>query len=297
MGSKLRYVPVPEPSQGASVYSSWYKQTYPDQVLSLAETSNEGLVTVDNSGTVRLWETGVANLERSYDEWRKMLGSQDPQLTIERDKVGDIDTPKHGKIDPNNAPHIGGNVWAGGVGGRDTAGLGGVGGPYRLDAGHDVHQVSEAVKSQVPEHIRAAAREMNRKAFEERLREIRMSAYDAELYDKYASQVRKQVQALRTIISGLQAKAKERQWLKNQTQGELDDMRLIEGITGEKSIYKKRGEQEPEPGTPQEKPKKLRLLVDVSGSMYRFNGNSNTNWLRLNGIIALDKYATCTYRT
>ena len=51
------------------------------------------------------------------------------------------------------------------------------------------------------------------------------------------------MQSLRTIISGLQAKSKERQWMKNQTQGELDDMRLIEGITGEKSIYKKRGEQ------------------------------------------------------
>ena len=56
-------------------------------------------------------------------------------------------------------------------------------------------------------------------------------------------QVRKQVQSLRTIISGLQAKSKERQWMKNQTQGELDDLRLIEGITGEKSIYKKRAEQ------------------------------------------------------
>jgi len=54
--------------------------------------------------------------------------------------------------------------------------------------------------------------------------------------------------------------------------GELDDTKLIEGITGEKSIYKKRGEHEPEPGAPQEKPKRLRLLVDVSGSMYRFNG-------------------------
>jgi len=78
---------------------------------------------------------------------------------------------------------------------------------------------------------------------------------------------------LKTIISGLQAKAKDRQWLKNQTSGELDDTRLIEGITGEKSIYKRRGEQDPEPGAPQEKPKRLRLLVDVSGSMYRFNGH------------------------
>ena len=55
--------------------------------------------------------------------------------------------------------------------------------------------------------------------------------------------------------------------------GELDDTRLIEGITGEKSIYKKRAEQDPEPGAPQEKPKLMRLLVDVSGSMYRFNGH------------------------
>ena len=39
------------------------------------------------------------------------------------------------------------------AGGRDTAGLGGVGGPYRLDAGHDVHQVPQEVKDQVPEHV------------------------------------------------------------------------------------------------------------------------------------------------
>ena len=59
--------------------------------------------------------------------------------------MGDLDSPKHGKIDPENAPHVGGNQWAGGTGGRDTAGLGGVGGPYRLDAGHDVHQVRGTV--------------------------------------------------------------------------------------------------------------------------------------------------------
>lgn len=38
--------------------------------------SEEGLVTVDNSGTVRLWETGVANLERSLQEWRQMIGDE-----------------------------------------------------------------------------------------------------------------------------------------------------------------------------------------------------------------------------
>lgn len=53
-------------------------------------------------------------------------------------------------------------------GGRDTAGLGGKGGPYRLDAGHKVYQVSQAEKDAVPEEVRRAAREMAEKAFKDR---------------------------------------------------------------------------------------------------------------------------------
>ena len=48
------------------------------------------------------------------------------------------------------------------------------------------------------------------------------------------------------VLLLLQAKGKERQWLRNKTQGDLDDSKLIEGLTGEKAIYKHRGEQEPE---------------------------------------------------
>ena len=124
----------------------------------------------------------------------------------------------------------------------------------------------------MPEEVRQAAREMAQKAFKERLREINMSEYDAEVYENFSGNVRAQVKSLRVILDSLQAKGKERQWLKNQTYGDLDDSKLIEGITGEKAIYKRRGEKEPELGTPQEKPKRIRLVVDVSGSMYRFNG-------------------------
>jgi len=56
-------------------------------------------------------------------------------------------------VDEKNAPHVGGNTWAGGTGGRDTAGLGGKGGPYRLDAGHDVYQLSDEEKNSVPEDV------------------------------------------------------------------------------------------------------------------------------------------------
>ena len=56
-----------------------------------------------------------------------------------------------------------------------------------------------------------------------------MSQYDADVYEKFASQVRKQVQSLRLIINGLQAKAKDRQWLKNQTMGifSFTDLKIL----------------------------------------------------------------------
>ncbi|KAK7809059.1 LOW QUALITY PROTEIN: hypothetical protein U0070_013245, partial [Myodes glareolus] len=193
-------------------------------------------------------------------------------ITIERDSNEDVSDPKHGKEDPDNMPHVGGNTWAGGTGGRDTAGLGGKGGPYRLDAGHPVYQVSEVEKDAVPEHVKRAAREMAQKAFQQRLKEIQMSEYDAATYERFSGAVQRQVHALRVILDNLQAKGKERQWLRHQATGELDDAKIIDGLAGEKAIYKRRGDLEPQLGSPQQKPKRLRLVVDVSGSMYRFNG-------------------------
>ncbi|CAB0011014.1 unnamed protein product [Nesidiocoris tenuis] len=194
------------------------------------------------------------------------------QMTIKRDSGLEMSGPKHGKVDEKNEPHVGGNTWAGGTGGRDTAGLGGKGGPYRLDAGHDVHQISDEEKAAVPEHVRKAAREMGLKAFKEKLKEIKMSEYDAKLYEQFSNAVSKQVQAVRVLLGNLQSKSKERQWQKHQTTGELDDTKLIEGVTGEKNIYRRRAEAKPDPGSPQLKPKRLKMVVDVSGSMYRFNG-------------------------
>ena len=66
MTIQVRYIPVPEAAQMSS-YAAWYKTTYPDRVLALCPMSGDGLVTADNAGTVRLWETGVANLERSLE--------------------------------------------------------------------------------------------------------------------------------------------------------------------------------------------------------------------------------------
>lgn len=270
---KVKYIPVPR-SMSVSPYTNWLSKVSESDVL-VASLGSGGVFTVDMGGYVRLWETGLDTLQRSLMEWRNMIGSEDGrplQITIQRDSGLDVSAPKHGKIDPLNTPHVGGNQWAGGTGGRDTAGLGGKGGPYRLDAGHKVYQVSQVEKDAVPEEVRRAAREMGEKAFKERLKAINMSEYDAATYERFSNAVRRQVQSLRIILDSLQAKGKERQWLKNQALGELDDAKIIDGLAGEKAIYKRRGELDPEPGSPQQKPKRLRVLADVSGSMYRFNG-------------------------
>ena len=92
--------------------------------------------------------------EEKLMEWeivkqRSMMNKSDPRT--------DIGSPKHGKVDPNNKPHVGGNTWAGGSGGSDTSGLGGRSGPYRNDSGHDVHQVSDEAKNAVSQEIKNEA--------------------------------------------------------------------------------------------------------------------------------------------
>lgn len=83
-----------------------------------------------------------------------------PHIGAARRPPPTASSPKHGKVDPKNTPHTGGNTWAGGTGGSDTAGLGGRGGPYRLDAGHHVTQVDEAEKMDVSDEARRAAKAM-----------------------------------------------------------------------------------------------------------------------------------------
>ncbi|KAJ8030585.1 von Willebrand factor A domain-containing protein 8 [Holothuria leucospilota] len=269
---KVKYIPVPSANIN-NFGQNWLTAHHTS--IQLGKTPRDSLVTVDAGGSVRVWETGRTQLLNSLQEWHSMIGEdgRPVQLTIERDSDSmDFPEPKMGRIDPTNQPHVGGGMWAGGTGGRGTAGLGGMGGPYRLDAGHDVTQVSQVQKDNVPEEVLRAAREVAKKAFQDRLKEIQMSEYDGEAYKKISERVRRQVKMLTVTLDSLQAKGKERQWLKNQSAGDLDDLKLIEGLTGEKSIYKRRGEKEPEMGSPQEKPKRLRLVVDVSGSMYRFNG-------------------------
>eukprot|EP01065_Artemidia_motanka_P045422 TRINITY_DN667_c0_g1_i1.p1 TRINITY_DN667_c0_g1~~TRINITY_DN667_c0_g1_i1.p1 ORF type:complete len:1933 (+),score=528.40 TRINITY_DN667_c0_g1_i1:53-5800(+) len=189
---------------------------------------------------------------------------------MKRDKSRDASgKPKHGEEDDKQ--HVGGNRWAGGSGGADTAGLGGKGGPYRLDKGHDVHQISDEAKKDISEEAKAAARKMGKEALEKRLQEIKMGTDEFELYRSLYTDVEQEVVALRAVLRGLEAAQRERIWLKG-TEGELDDNRLVDARAGERNVFKRRADKRPRFGEAQLRPKRIAFVFDVSASMYRFNG-------------------------
>ncbi|KAF4730560.1 von Willebrand factor A domain-containing protein 8, partial [Perkinsus olseni] len=177
--------------------------------------------------------------------------------------------PKHGKED--DAPHVGGNTYAGGTGGADTAGLGGVGGPYRLDKGHPVHQVSDEVKSSISPEAAEAARKMGQEALRKRLEEIRMSASDWQRYKELVNSVSDEIGQLRRVLHTTDSRLRERRWLPS-SEGELDENKLVDALAGDRRVYRRRALQEPKAGEPQVLPKHLSIVLDISASMYRFNG-------------------------
>ncbi|VEU39285.1 unnamed protein product [Pseudo-nitzschia multistriata] len=180
-----------------------------------------------------------------------------------------LSDPKFGKWDDKNEAHVGGNQWAGGTGGSDTAGLGGRGGPYRLDRGHRVHQVSNEAKEEVSEQAKLVAKQIAKKALDDHLQRIKMGQEDYEMYKEFSANIQNEVSRLKNILANIESRGSERGWLKRQSYGDIDDAKLVDGITGDKYIYKRRGSIE---DSPIPKRKQIRFVMDVSGSMYRFNG-------------------------
>ena len=80
------------------------------------------------------------------------------------------------------------------------------------------------------------------------------------------------------MLETLRRRSEERGWLKQQSSGELDDARLVDGLAGERQVFKRRGSlsdpfQDPNKGKGKAR---IYFALDVSGSMYRFNGQVHT---------------------
>ena len=59
-----------------------------------------------------------------------------------------------------------------------------------LFTGHQVHQLSDEEKAAVPEEVQRAAREKAEKAFQDRLKDIKMTAFDQEQYEEFSGPIR-----------------------------------------------------------------------------------------------------------
>jgi hypothetical protein len=112
----------------------------------------------------------------------------------------------------------------------DTAGLGGRGGPYRVDRGHKVHQVSDEAKAQVSKETAEAAKQMAEAALKERLQEIGISETEWKMYDGLVQPIRADIVNLKGLLKAVESKKTERAWIKRQSYGEIDDAKLVVSI-------------------------------------------------------------------
>ena len=92
-----------------------------------------------------------------------------------------------------------------------------------------------------------------------------------QLYAKLLESVADEVLKLRVVLEAAEAKEREREWLSNQLSGDLDDSKIVDGASGERRVYRKRGEPEKKLGLVQRLPKRIVFAVDLSASMARMN--------------------------
>lgn len=128
----------------------------------------------------------------------------------------------------------------------------------------------------VAPHIRQDVAESSkgiREAFlNSRLKQISMNMLDYNKYVNSKHRIDKYVKQLRNVLETTEAKKKERVWVSRQTSGDFDERRLIDGLTGEKNVYKRRSNLS-EFHSVKRSPKRIFFSFDVSASMSRYNAH------------------------
>ena len=128
----------------------------------------------------------------------------------------------------------------------------------------------------------AAAIEKNRGTLSEGSGSL-ISGPSRERYDQLRHSVNTAIFQLKSVLEAAEAKHRERQWLKNQLSGDIDDQRLVDGITGDGRIFRRRGTPDKKHGLMQLRPKRMIFLFDCSASMARMNASDGR----------LDRMASC----
>ncbi|ORX55569.1 hypothetical protein DM01DRAFT_1334962 [Hesseltinella vesiculosa] len=272
--------------------------------VAMCELTNGHLVTMDNIGTVRVFQVSPNELFRAANTWKQMVGVDQKALSViyeTEEKNGSLQQSEQDgssgssdKCEGGNGRGSGGDQGTGDAqggesqgdgegqqGGGGGGGGGGLNGKGSNDNDNgreeasleDINNLRLKTADDVPEQVNEARKELHDNAMQKMLDKIEMNRGDYDMFQQYMENVRREVRELRVILESVEAKNKERVWLKNQSSGDLDDTKIIEGLTGERAIYKKRGDDDPELGLFQDKPKRMNFVFDLSASMFRFNAH------------------------
>ncbi|KAJ3293424.1 hypothetical protein HDU79_000368, partial [Rhizoclosmatium sp. JEL0117] len=263
-------------------------------VVSMIELANGNLLTVDLTGMARVWQTEGTDISIEMNEWKRLVGALEvSNLSIlysgEKENYPDAAEEIYSeskKIEDQLQGQKGDDSGGAGSGGQGVSGSGGSGGDGEGGSGGsgsggeqaaegrqsgtvDLSSFSLRTANDVPKEVTDAQKQMHEIAMQKRLEQLKMTEKDMQSFAFYRQHITREIRELRAIIEATEAKNKERVWLRNQSTGDVDDTKLVEGVTGERAIYKRRGE---DTSVFQQKPKKLHISFDLSASMTRFNG-------------------------
>jgi hypothetical protein len=127
------------------------------------------------------------------------------------------------------------------------------------------------MKAEVSEEAARRARIMAKEALEQKLKEIKMGNNDWKRYSNLRSQVEEQITQLKSHLREIKKRSEERVWMKKQSSGELDENRLVDALAGERDVFRRRGNPSNVSNPTASEKINIKLIVDISASMYRFN--------------------------
>ncbi|KAJ2997148.1 von Willebrand factor A domain-containing protein 8 [Globomyces sp. JEL0801] len=262
---------------GDSILGTTEKRHF--SVGKILETQNGDILVMDAIGNVNVFQADHQRTMMEMKAWTNLTGALDSgtlRIIYEGDHPSKLSNEEildatEGLIG-NEGKGIGGDGGEGnGEGSGEGGGSGGAsngqgsGGPAQaltVDARREV--------GELPKEVTDAQKELHRENMANYLKQIDMKSQDMDKFLAYKENVQMEIRELRVVLESVEAKNKERIWMRNKTSGDIDDTRLVEGLSGERAIYRLRGEDDD--SMFHQKPKKLFFVFELSASMMRFNG-------------------------
>ncbi|EGF84196.1 hypothetical protein BATDEDRAFT_84927 [Batrachochytrium dendrobatidis JAM81] len=255
----------------------------------LVELPDGNLLFMNNLGLVSVVQIQAEQTAEDEKHWKKLTGMQDENtlkiiyngnhpdaLAESQDMIGQggNEGSGQGQSDQSGSGGSGGGGGAGNAGNNSTDNIGSGLSDLKGRESGNINESTFQLRSagELPKEITEAQLALHHKLLESKLKQLDISAKDMSLFTKYKTNVQREIRELRVILEGLEAKEKERVWIRNKTNGDIDETKLVEGLAGDRSIYRIRGDNNNDPAF-QKLPKKLHFVFDLSASMMRFNGH------------------------